>query len=175
MQGMNFGQFGYGSNQIGNSQPGFMGGGMNMQPQNNAFQIQNNGFGRSIQPNYLQGRIVGNEQEIVSGEVPNDGSFAVFVKDDLKTIWAKAWMGDGLIHTNVYQKVEEDAPEKQHNDQNLVFQTILEKLDSIEARVAKIENRQYQYAPRNIYNKKNDNKGNVQNRKQEVNTNESND
>lgn len=169
MQGMNYG--GFNSGPMSAQTPSFMGGGM--PAQNNQYQIQNNGFvGRNVQPSYLQGRIVGNEQEIVSGEVPNDGSFAVFIKNDLKTIWAKAWMGDGLIHTNVYQKVEETSPTEANTDQN-VLDNILAGLKSIDERLSKMEQRTYNYRPASNGRHYQKPKTNDQNNSQEVTKNES--
>lgn len=74
------------------------------------------------------GRIVRNEQDIFPNEVPNNGNIAVFVQEDLNTIFLKTWGRSGLIDTNVYQLVTNDP---QQNAQN-PFDQIMVRLDAIE-------------------------------------------
>lgn len=94
----------------------------------------------------IPGRIIQQESEIVAREVPNDGSFAVFVQQDLQRIYAKAWGGDGLIHTNVYERVN-DGQEKEPDTMTM----ILQRLDNIEKKLN--ESRPYQSRPKKPYRK----------------------
>lgn len=116
-----------------------------------AQQVQQTAYPQIGQTQYpvqqmLPGRIIQQESEIVAREVPNDGSFAVFVQQDLQRIYAKAWGGDGLIHTNVYERIN-DGQEKEPDTMTM----ILQRLDNIEKKLN--ESRSYQNRPKKPYRK----------------------
>lgn len=85
----------------------------------------------TIKPSYILGRVVGDEKEIVAGEVPNDGTYATYIRSDLKQIYMKTWGGNGLVETKVFDLVE---PSNQtiNPSQPDAMQLILERLDNIE-------------------------------------------
>lgn len=92
-------------------------------------------------PQVLPGRIIQQESDVVAREVPNDGSFAVFVQQDLKKIYAKTWGGDGRILTNTYVLANDPQNQQEQPD---ILSVILQRLDGIESSVNEIR----QYRPR---------------------------
>lgn len=83
--------------------------------------------------NYIPGRMVANEQEIMAGEVPMDGSLSLFLQNDLRCIYAKQWNSNGTIDTVRYV-LDIPAPQEQPNAAitNEVAAAIMERLDKIE-------------------------------------------
>lgn len=75
------------------------------------------------------GRMIQTEEEIIPNEIPMDGNLGVFVQNDLKQIFLKTWGGDGVIRTNRYVLVDENAPAK---DETSPFDLIMKRLDDIE-------------------------------------------
>lgn len=100
-------------------------------------------------PQVLPGRIIQQESDVVPGEVPNDGTFSVFVQQDLKKIYAKTWGGDGRILTNTYV-LANDSQNAQ--DQPDILSVILQRLDSIENSVSEIKQQRPRYnKPKKTY------------------------
>lgn len=89
---------------------------------------------QQVSPNYILGRIVNSEKDVIPKEVPMDGSFGTFVQNDLKKVYLKTWGGDGQIHTNEYELVSSDGIAASNNTQN-TMELILERLDRIEAQL----------------------------------------
>lgn len=135
------------SNMYGNSQPYLTSYGQQMGMNQSQQMMQQQQPPQ--QPSYIPGRVIAQESDIVPNEVPNDGNFAVFVQQDLSTIYAKTWGGDGLIKTNVYKLVpQEVSGEETKEDGVNPMDLILERLDNIEKMVK--NNNRYQKP----YNKK---------------------
>lgn len=97
--------------------------------QNSSMQ-QNNMNNMQVQPSFLPGRVIREEQDILPGEVPMNGNVAVFVQQDLQRIYAKSWGRDGLIHTNVYDFVDLNRQNGEPKEDPIGL--ILERLDRIE-------------------------------------------
>lgn len=97
--------------------------------QNTSMQ-QTNMNNMQVQPSFLPGRIIREEQDIVPGEIPMNGNISVFVQQDLQRIYAKSWGGDGRIHTNVYEFVDLNRLNGEPKEDPMGL--ILERLDRIE-------------------------------------------
>lgn len=127
-----------------------------------------NAFGISTQTqpqqqySYIPGRMVRDEQDIIAKEVPMDGSYGVFVQQDMQTIYAKTWGNDGYIHTNVYRLVN-----GQQEPQNDPIAEILNRLQRIEERLGETKPQGSNDRPKNNYRKNNYRKNNYQNKNQE--------
>lgn len=65
-------------------------------PPNSSFQPP------SVQPSLINGRSVSSIDEITAGEVPLNGSLAVFPKTDGSIIYVKSTNGNGTIDTKYY-------------------------------------------------------------------------
>lgn len=59
-------------------------------------------FQPNVQPSLINGRSVDNLEEITAGEVPLNGSLAVFPKKDGSVIYVKSTNANGLIDTKMY-------------------------------------------------------------------------
>lgn len=92
--------------------------------------MQNSMNNMQVQPSFLPGRIIREEQDIVPGEIPMNGNISVFVQQDLQRIYAKSWGGDGRIHTNVYEFVDLNRLNGEPKEDPMGL--ILERLDRIE-------------------------------------------
>ena len=62
--------------------------------------------------NGIIGKYIGNAEEITVSDVPMNGRYSIFPKNDMSEIYAKAWDGNGNIQTVVYR------PYVQENQQN---------------------------------------------------------
>lgn len=67
------------------------------QPTQNIPQVQNLG---------LNGKFIQVIENITANDVPMNGEVALFPKQDMTEIYAKAWQSDGTIKTVVYKPVE---------------------------------------------------------------------
>ena len=74
--------------------------------------IPNSTFMNNVQPSLINGRSVNSVEEITAGEVPLNGSLAVFPKSDGSMIYVKSTNGNGTIDTKCYIP----APEGFAND-----------------------------------------------------------
>lgn len=73
--------------------------------------IPNSTFQPNVQPSLINGRPVDNLEEITAGEVPLNGSLAVFPKKDGSMIYVKSTNGNGTIDTKVYVPASENVIE----------------------------------------------------------------
>ena len=104
---------------------------------------------QQMQPNYQQapipqqikginGRVIGNVNEVTPNEVPMDGNISLFPMNDYSCIYAKMWNTDGTIQTikfmPVVDNVQEASQAKQLTDEH--YNNIVERLDKIEQMLA---------------------------------------
>nr|DAP73899.1 MAG TPA: hypothetical protein [Caudoviricetes sp.] len=68
-------------------------------------------------PAGMVGRVVGSANEITANDVPMNGSFAFFPRQDMAEIYAKSWNADGTIRTIVFKPVLEDTPDNSAHEQ----------------------------------------------------------
>ena len=68
-------------------------------------------FQPNVQPSLINGRAVDSVEEITAGEVPLNGSLAVFPKRDGSVIYVKSTNGNGTIDTKCYVPASEDFVE----------------------------------------------------------------
>lgn len=100
---------------------------------------------QQMQPNYQQtampqqikginGRVIGNVNEVTPNEVPMDGNVSLFPMSDYSCIYAKMWNTDGTIQTIKFIPVVENVQEAQQTQQltDVHYNNILERLDKIE-------------------------------------------
>lgn len=71
--------------------------------------IPNSTFQPNVQPSLINGRPVDNLEEITAGEVPLNGSLAVFPKKDGSMIYVKSTNGNGTIDTKCYIPAAENV------------------------------------------------------------------
>lgn len=64
--------------------------------------MPNSTYPANIQPSLINGRSVNSVEEITAGEVPLNGSLAVFPKTDGSMIYVKSTNGNGTIDTKYY-------------------------------------------------------------------------
>lgn len=86
----------------------------------------------------INGRIIGNVNEVTPNEVPMDGNVSLFPMSDYSCIYAKMWNTDGTIQTIKFIPVVENAQETQQAQQltDAHYNNILERLDKIEQMLA---------------------------------------
>lgn len=83
-------------------------------------------------PRYeLPARIVASMEEITVGEVPTDGSVALFLSADKTKVFAKAWNNRGYIDDAVFVR-EEVTTNQSSQMQPLDLTPIMEKLEAME-------------------------------------------
>ena len=88
----------------------------------------------------LPGKIITNLQEVRPNEVPMDGSASIFPMSDFSSIYVKAWGPDGNIQTLRF--IPEVTTNKEVADQGpSEFDKIMERLDSIEKKIAESSSR----------------------------------
>lgn len=82
----------------------------------------------------INGRVIGNVNEVTPNEVPMDGNVSLFPLNDYSCIYAKMWNTDGTIQTIKFIPVVENAQEAQQTQQltDAHYNNILERLDKIE-------------------------------------------
>lgn len=91
----------------------------------------------------LNGKVVQTVENITANDVPMDGSIALFPRQDMTEIYAKAWQSDGTIRTVVYKAVLEQQPNNttqemknvEYENFNKVLEGISEKIDSVSSRL----------------------------------------
>lgn len=109
-----------------------------------------------VNPNYyrfmndgipsLRGRLVASADQIMVGDIPMDGSIAVFPRQDMSEIYIKSWGGDGNIHTVAYRPVTDDSlVNNQANSIRAEFEasqsltdTLLERFDLLESKMEQL-------------------------------------
>lgn len=113
--------------------------GMNTQQPQNNFGMGGNGGMPYQQPAkaILPGRIITNMQEMRPQDVPMDGSPAVFPTNDGIYIYVKYWDQDCNLQTVRYKR--DDSPITMPEKPKDSMQIIMERLDSMEQRIAASE------------------------------------
>lgn len=111
-------------------------------------QIPQYGYQPQYQPQYqqtvpaLNGRFVGNVDEISANDVSMSGDTSFFPLRDSSAILAKSWSADGTIKTTIYKPVVETAPEPtptiSYTD---MFSEISKKIDGIYDQLDKLPKR----------------------------------
>ncbi|UNI72536.1 MAG: hypothetical protein [Chaetfec virus UA24_144] len=70
----------------------------------------------SSQPNYISGRIVKDQNEIMPSETPMNGSVTFFPVEDYSRIYAKSWDNNGTLMTVTYVPEKPVSEEKSNSD-----------------------------------------------------------
>jgi hypothetical protein len=110
------------------------------------------------QPQGISGRVVNDFNEVVANDVPMNGTYAFFVKQDMSEIQARAWSADGKIVPIVFKPVFDNNPhisiqntEKSVLGANMdvtgVLEEIKERLTSIEESMNKTSRRKKEVDP----------------------------
>lgn len=107
--------------------------------------LQQQSMGEINQPmqNILVGKVVNDISNVSPNDVPMDGNFAIFPKQDMTEIYCKQWKQDGTIQTIVYRPILEEKQEDGINihkiDLNSLNEQILAFKDEISERFDKLE------------------------------------
>lgn len=93
--------------------------------------------------NLLVGKIVNDISNVSPNDVPMDGNFAIFPKQDMTEIYCKQWKQDGTIQTVVYRPILEEKQEDNINAYQINLNSINEQIlafkDEITERFDKLE------------------------------------
>ena len=79
----------------------------------------------------MNGRFVNDMNEITANDVPMTGSYAIFPKNDMSEIYAKAWNANGQITTMTYKLSKPEEP-KQVEHAQVDLTEVNDRLDRIE-------------------------------------------
>lgn len=92
------------------------------------------------QQNQSNGKIVDSIEMVKFTDIPMDGNSYYFPKADGTEIYSKRWLANGSTEINTYIKVDVNNPEeeKEHFDFNLMENNIMDKLNSLEEKISKI-------------------------------------
>lgn len=92
------------------------------------------------QQNQSNGKIVDSIEMVKFTDIPMDGNSYYFPKADGTEIYSKRWLANGSTEINTYVKVDVNSPEeeKEHFDFNLMQNNIMDKLNSLEEKIVKI-------------------------------------
>lgn len=105
------------------------------QPSINEINLQNQ--------NILVGKVVNDISNVSPNDVPMDGNFAIFPKQDMTEIYCKQWKQDGTIQTVVYRPIldekQEDGTNPYSIDLNSLNEQILAFKSEITERFDKLE------------------------------------
>lgn len=87
------------------------------------------------------GKIVDSIEMVKFTDIPMDGNSYYFPKADGSEIYSKRWLPNGSTEINTYAKVDINSPEnvEEKFDFNLMETNIMDKLNSLEERFAKLE------------------------------------
>ena len=119
-------------------------------PQPQAMQIPQN-TQQPLQMQYIQqqqmtGRYVNDFSDITANDVPMDGRWAIFAKNDMSEIQARAWSPEGKIVPVVFKPVIEENNEKAKENEKLKIdlsdettQAFMKRFDDISDRLEKVE------------------------------------
>lgn len=80
-------------------------------------------------------RVVHSEADIQPGDVPTDGSYCIFIRDDLKEIYIKTWGFNGY-EGNTYTLLVDTPPVQ--NEGSDPLQEIMARLERIESYVTPV-------------------------------------
>lgn len=106
--------------------------------------IPNSTFSPNIQPSLINGRPVESSDEITAGEVPLNGSLAVFPKNDGSIIYVKSTNGNGTIDTRYYVPapdnfVEHSGSSSDQTEPTISNQDILAAIVNLKSQVDDIQ------------------------------------
>lgn len=96
---------------------------------------------QQIQQQNPNGKIVDSIEMVKFTDIPMDGNSYYFPKADGTEIYSKRWLPNGSTEINTYAKVDVNSPENTEEkfDFNLMETNIMDKLNSLEERFAKLE------------------------------------
>lgn len=110
-----------------------LGGWQNSQPMGYPGLGSQNGYQQASAP-ALPGRVIRDIAEVRPNEVPNNGSPAIFLKDDMSCIYVKYLSNVGKIETMVFAPT---TPETEAAPANAELEDIRQKLDELLKRTPK--------------------------------------
>lgn len=110
-----------------------LGGWQNSQPMGYPGLGSQNGYQQASVP-ALPGRVIRDIAEVRPNEVPNNGSPAIFLKDDMSCIYVKYLSNVGKIETMVFAST---TPETEAAPANAELEDIRQKLDELLKRTPK--------------------------------------
>lgn len=124
----------------------------------------------NVQPTLINGRSVDNIEEVTAGEVPLNGSLAIFPKKDGSVIYVKSMNANGIIDTKYYIPAPDgfvDNPGSHTEDQAPVIsnQDILAAIMNMQDQINNFQQLLQQRPPRNNskQNNRNGNKEKIEN------------
>lgn len=97
------------------------------------------------QPSYgLNGRCVQSADNITFQDIPNNGSYALFPREDMTEIYARALNGDGSVDKRVYRLVNDNTAEQSQDTSIQAISAddlvpIMQCLGDISTRMEKLE------------------------------------
>lgn len=84
----------------------------------------------------LSGRYVSDFSEITANDVPMDGKYALFAKNDMSEVHAKVWDGNGNINTIRFKAISDEKPINIPNsDSNAEIGQILRSVDDLKSTI----------------------------------------
>lgn len=98
--------------------------------------------------------VISDPSEIKPGEIPMNGGFGMFIKNDMSKIYIKQWGSDGKIDTRVFLESLEESPENPG-----VLDILNARFDRLEELVSNNSNRKQNNYPKNNQNKEVANNG----------------
>ena len=97
-------------------------------------------FPNMMNNNILPGKVIDSFETVKVTDIPMDGNMHYFPKADGSEIYVKRWLPNGSTEVVTYSKVIDVPVEtKPEIDFNLMESNIIEKLNSIDERIGKIE------------------------------------
>lgn len=88
------------------------------------------------QQNLSNGKVVDSIEMVKFTDIPMDGNSYLFPKADGTEIYTKRWLSNGQTEINTYAKVDVNAIEE---NKNSFENTLMDKLNSIDERIGKLE------------------------------------
>lgn len=96
-----------------------------------------------IQNQVSTGKIVDSIEAVRVTDIPMDGNAYYFPKADGSEVYSKRWLSNGSTEIKVYKKFEEPEAVKEDPvksfDFDLMESNLMDKLDSINERISKLE------------------------------------
>lgn len=97
----------------------------------------------------INGKFIQVVENITANDVPMNGEVALFPKQDMTEIYAKAWQSDGTIKTVVYKPVEPVLDAQANNStptqENSLYEAVNNALGAISEKVDALTNRFEEY------------------------------
>lgn len=119
--------------------------------------IPNSTFQPNVQPSLINGRPVDNLEEITAGEVPLNGSLALFPKRDGSMIYVKSTNGNGTIDTKCYIPAPETFVDDTPEQPSISNQDIMAGILNIQNQVDTLQTLVQQKRPKSNYKQRNQN------------------